>query len=150
MPWRNRLNISKLYLLCSPRENGPKREMPQAECAVGHRYDGKDLVYYSNVISHCPTYSGNNFDAEEARVICRQLGFAGGQAVSGAYFGQGTGIIWLDDLKCNSTKDTHLHLCASNGWGNHDCSHYEDAGVRCSEFMMLLLLQLLLLLAACL
>ena len=49
-----------------------------------------------------------------------------------AYFGQGTGPIWLDDLSCSGSELTLLQ-CSHNGLGNHNCGHGEDASVRCSE-----------------
>lgn len=34
-------------------------------------------------------------------------------------------------LKCTG-EEKRLERCAHNGWGNHSCSHDEDAGVRCT------------------
>lgn len=47
------------------------------------------------------TVCDDNFDIQEAKVICRQLKM--GEAVaaySSAKFGQGTGRIWMDDTQC--------------------------------------------------
>ena len=52
-------------------------------------------------------------------------------ALSFAHFGEGTGLIWLDDVFCTGSESELLE-CYHNGIGNHDCSHYEDASVRCS------------------
>ena len=54
-----------------------------------------------------------------------------GMAVYGAHFGAGSGKIWLDEVKCSSTEE-RLEHCRHAGWGNEDCSHQQDAGVRCS------------------
>ena len=49
-------------------------------------------------------------------------------ALSRAAFGQGTGPIYLDDLRCTGTEAT-LFDCPFDP--THNCNHFEDAGVRC-------------------
>ena len=56
--------------------------------------------------------------------------YAGATALSRAAFGQGTGQIWLDDVRCTSTE-TNLLDCPASPLGVHNCGHSEDAGVRC-------------------
>ena len=45
-------------------------------------------------------------------------------------FGGGRGQILLDDVQCTGSELT-LSECAHSGVGVHDCTHAEDAGVRC-------------------
>ena len=54
-----------------------------------------------------------------------------GVAYKEARFGQGSGPIWLDDLKCGGSETT-LGDCRSSGWNNSNCGHEEDAAVECS------------------
>ena len=39
--------------------------------------------------------------------------------------------IWLDDVECLGTEPS-LADCASSDFGDTNCHHYEDAGVRCT------------------
>ena len=45
-----------------------------------------------------------------------------------AYFGEGSGDIFLDELTCTGNEQ-HLNDCATDI--SHGCTHAEDAGVRC-------------------
>ncbi len=45
-------------------------------------------------------------------------------------FGQGDGVIWLDELKCNGSEVT-LADCGMFKKGFSDCRHEEDVGVSC-------------------
>ncbi|XP_078616873.1 scavenger receptor cysteine-rich domain-containing protein DMBT1-like [Branchiostoma floridae x Branchiostoma japonicum] len=77
------------------------------------------------------TVCDDNFDIQDATVVCRMLGY--GRAVqyhSGAYFGQGSGNIYMDGLQC-SGSEASLFECAYNGWGVNNCGHNEDVGVTC-------------------
>ena len=48
-----------------------------------------------------------------------------------AYYGQGTGPILLDDVSCTGTEG-RLVSCPYDS-NTADCSHSEDAGVRCNN-----------------
>ena len=55
----------------------------------------------------------------------------GATALSRATFGQGSGQIWLDDVRCTS-NERRLIECPASNIGSHNCAHSEDAGVRCT------------------
>ncbi|KAK7497043.1 hypothetical protein BaRGS_00011779 [Batillaria attramentaria] len=61
-----------------------------------------------------------------------QRGFRGGVAFTGAYFGQGTGAIHLDDVDCTGYEaDINLCRVGVQQEGRPNCKHSEDAGVMC-------------------
>ena len=78
------------------------------------------------------TVCDDRWDLDDAEVVCRELSF-GSAIVSrgGAFYGAGSGQIWLDELNCNGTELT-IRDCLHDGWGINDCRHREDAGVQCS------------------
>merc|ERR1712136_491610 len=52
------------------------------------------------------TICDDDFDNNDATVICRMLGYRTGVVYMTANFGQGSGPIWLDDLNCSGSETT--------------------------------------------
>lgn len=77
------------------------------------------------------TICDDRWDLKDAAVVCRMLNYSGALAAPfyGAY-GEGSGKIWLDSLDCVG-NESRIEDCPHGGWGNHDCSHGEDASVIC-------------------
>lgn len=50
----------------------------------------------------------------------------------GQPFGQGTGLILMDDVRCLGNESSFLQ-CQHSGWGNHNCYHSKDVSVNCTS-----------------
>ena len=99
-----------------------------------HGWGRLEVLYDGQWGRICDDYFGT-FDAV---VACRQLGFAGAEVwhKPPRSWYHGGPPIWLDDLACTGTE-RYLSDCPHPGWGNHDCGHLEDTGVKCSETVTL-------------
>ncbi|KAL5012866.1 hypothetical protein ScPMuIL_011417 [Solemya velum] len=78
------------------------------------------------------TVCDDSFGIADAKVACRMAGYSTNtpQVRSNAWYGAGSGQIWLDDLRCVGTE-TNIERCSFRGWGRHNCAHSEDVSVIC-------------------
>ena len=88
-----------------------------------------EIFYNGSWGTVCDDY----WDMNDARVVCRQLGFPDAvSAPRSAHFGNGSGQVWLDDVGCSGSEST-IENCPHAGWGVKDCSLNEEASVICSS-----------------
>ncbi|WAQ95344.1 NETR-like protein [Mya arenaria] len=84
---------------------------------------------------HWGTICDDNFDNNEAKVICNMLGFSekNAKAHIGAFYGEGQGDIIVDELRCNGGEED-ISECKSSDWlSQTNCNHNEDAAVECCK-----------------
>ncbi|XP_016390826.1 deleted in malignant brain tumors 1 protein-like isoform X2 [Sinocyclocheilus rhinocerous] len=82
------------------------------------------------------TVCGTTWDLLDSVVVCKERG-CGSPVASyyNAYFGKGAGPVWMDGVSCTG-RESLLKDCVFSGWGVTTCTHANDAGVTCSEFML--------------
>ncbi|XP_065121920.2 scavenger receptor cysteine-rich domain-containing protein DMBT1-like [Paramisgurnus dabryanus] len=77
------------------------------------------------------------WDLTDAAVVCESMGCGTPIAAKvGAFFGQGSGSVWLDDVSCSGNEPT-VKNCLSKAIGTSSCSHGQDAGVVCNPSVRL-------------
>ena len=76
----------------------------------------------------------DHFSDIDAEVVCRDLGYSttNARARIGAYYEPGSGITWLNNIRCTGTE-SHLTSCYNSGWEVDDSPHTKDVGVSCSK-----------------
>ncbi|KAM9792637.1 scavenger receptor cysteine-rich domain-containing protein DMBT1-like [Neosynchiropus ocellatus] len=96
----------------------------------GSRCTGRVEIYHNN---QWGTVCDDLWDINDANVVCRQLDCGRARsAPQGAFYGPGSGPIWLDDVNC-SGRESSITDCRHPGFGNHNCVHREDASVVCED-----------------
>ena len=80
------------------------------------------------------TVCNDDFDQQDANVVCKMMGFRRVQRYfnARANFKIGSGKIWLDNLKCNGYESS-LFECEHAGIGIQNCGHIEDIAVICER-----------------
>ena len=93
---------------------------------------GRVEVFYNGTWG---TICDHSWDLQDADVVCRQLGYNGAtSAPLAAAFGQATGQIWLNNVRCFGNEKS-ISQCSHQGWGVENCGHSRDAGVVCRQLI---------------
>ena len=78
----------------------------------------------------CDSFWSDN----DARVVCRQLGYLDGVAQANSFYGSGTGPSWLYYVRCDGDEKS-VWSCTNSGFNvsNTSCrNHKYDASVYCT------------------
>ena len=91
-------------------------------------HEGRVEVYHSGSWG---TVCDDDWDLQDAMVVCRQLGYINATAAVGpARFGSGSGLILFSELSCVG-NESNITECDHHNTGGHNCSHSQDVGVVC-------------------
>ncbi|KFM62898.1 Lysyl oxidase-like protein, partial [Stegodyphus mimosarum] len=123
------------FINCVPRGNRTNRRRPRNVREGTIRLVGGKTSSEGNVeIFHVGQWGSicdDEWDLREGHIVCKTLGFLNASKVThNSEFGRGRRRIWMDNLYCKG-EETKLENCRFDGWGSHDCSATEAAGVAC-------------------
>lgn len=90
--------------------------------------EGRVEVYNGNL--EWATVCDEGFGINEAKVICRQLGFSANGATLIHNFGIGSGGTILGGVQCDGSE-SHIKDC--NYTQEYNCSNDQDVGVACKK-----------------
>ncbi|KAJ8038536.1 Deleted in malignant brain tumors 1 protein [Holothuria leucospilota] len=113
-------------VICMDRSYAPG----DVRLSGGNETAGRVEVFYDG---QWGTICDDEWDLNDGRVVCRQLGFKTAYRVfTNAAFGLGRGPIHFDNVGCRGYE---LSLLECSKSGNQNCGHSEDAGVTCKPFV---------------
>ena len=76
------------------------------------------------------TVCDDYWNTDNAKVVCRQLGFGNPIEASTRRFGSGSGVFELNNVNCDGVENSLLD-CRADQWNSSKCKHSEDVGVVC-------------------
>ena len=126
-------NITLFFSLCPIGQHSNVRLVNVNNTGIGGQYEGRIEILHNGTWG---TICDHDWEYEDAQVACRLLGFSGTvRAVTNAYYGRGSGRVWLDHVECTGSE-TNLTSCRHNNFESvdSDCrDHSNDAGVVCTD-----------------
>jgi hypothetical protein len=107
-------------------------EAPKVRLVGGTKArEGRVEVYYEEEYG---TVCSDDWERDDAKVVCRQLGYGGVDQEKSDSFSNNDypEKIWMDDVLCRG-NEIGLEHCPFDGWGYHDCIHFNDIGITCVD-----------------
>ncbi|XP_059187494.1 CD5 antigen-like [Centropristis striata] len=74
----------------------------------------------------------DNFDHQDAEVVCRELGCGAPSVLQGALYGEVETPMWTKEFQCGGNESSLLD-CRSSGSDRNTCSPGRAVGLTCSE-----------------
>ncbi|XP_041369576.1 low-density lipoprotein receptor-related protein 5-like [Gigantopelta aegis] len=99
---------------------------------IGTATSGRVEVYANG---QWGTVCNDHWDNQDAKVVCGMMGFSKTMALAQSRAPREAvpHLIALDEVNCTGTEKSIVDCGFSEkNWGQHDCTHDEDAGVACS------------------
>ncbi|XP_030435714.1 macrophage receptor MARCO [Gopherus evgoodei] len=93
---------------------------------IGTAKEGRVEILYKGKWG---TICDDKWDKKDGTVVCKMLGYS--HAVRVMTTPTNSHPIWLDNVECSGTEAS-IFDCEKTHWGEHNCSHSEDAGVECA------------------
>ncbi|XP_036974113.1 scavenger receptor cysteine-rich type 1 protein M130-like [Acanthopagrus latus] len=74
----------------------------------------------------------DDFDQQDAEVVCRELGCGAPSVLQGALYGEVEAPVWTSEFQCGGHESALLD-CRTSGSDRNTCSPGEAVGLTCSE-----------------
>ncbi|XP_038549322.1 scavenger receptor cysteine-rich type 1 protein M130-like [Micropterus salmoides] len=113
-------SLSNLEIKCS----GPVRLVNRTSPCSG-RLEVKSNHLWSSVCE-------DDFDQQDAEVVCRELGCGAPSVLQGALYGEVEPPVWSKEFQCGGHESALLD-CGSSGSGRDTCSSGKSVELACSE-----------------